>query len=252
VIDTNHFKGNHPPEASIEACEADPGASAEWLAGPDAPWRTLMPKSALDAHAENVFSVNSPGRCTHVRLNIFPDGGVARLRMLGVVAPDWERILKSAEPIDLVAVEHGGRALACSDEFFSSPSNLIMPGQSRSMGDGWETKRRRGPGHDWAVLQLGRRGTIERIEVDTNHFKGNYPATCSVEVCDAEGATVAEFTGGAAEWREVLPSAALGPHAKHTFESEILDGGPATHARLNIYPDGGVSRLRLFGRVAGS
>ena len=128
--------------------------------------------------SQNLFAISEPGSWTHVRLNIFPDGGVARLRIYGTVVPDWTK-MKPGEPIDLAAVENGGVALACSDMFFSSMNNLIMPGRAENMGDGWETKRRRGPGYDWIILKLGRPGRIRKIEVDTNHFKGNYPDSCT-------------------------------------------------------------------------
>ncbi len=251
VVDTNHFRGNNPEACSIEACSVDEGApdDPEALAGG---WVEILPRSILEGHAEHTFDVESVGRYTHVRLNIFPDGGVARLRVLGEVLPDWERISATDGPIDLVAIQNGGTALACSDQFYSDPTNLTMSGRSENMGDGWETKRRRGPGHDWAVLRLGHRGLIEQIEVDTNHFKGNYPESCSLEGCDLSGeAAATDWEAADLPWVEILPRTPLEGHKQHRFGQEIASGGPFTHVRLNMYPDGGISRLRLLGRLDG-
>ena len=159
---------------------------------------------------------------THLRLNIHPDGGVARLRVHGEVVPDWRRLARRGE-IDLAGVENGGLVMSCSDMFFGNRHNLILPGPSLGMHDGWETKRRRGPGHDWAIVRLGHRGRLERAEVDTSYFKGNAPGSCILEACDAPAAAALD---------------------------ELAAGGPLTHVRLNIFPDGGVARLRLFGRLA--
>ncbi len=250
TVDTNHFKGNAPESVSIDACEAGPIATGETLAE-QAEWRELLSKTRIEPHFENQIEVGDTARCTHLRLNIFPDGGVARFRAFGEVIPDWKSILARNTAIDLAAVEHGGQPMGCSDAFFSEPRNLIMPGRSEYMGDGWETKRRRGPGYDWVALRFGRRGTIERILLDTNHFKGNFPDTCNIEICDAPNATEAllrpSAPGGPA-WRELLPRTKLAAHEERAFERELLDKHPATHIRLNIHPDGGVSRLRVFGR----
>ncbi|MBL8745829.1 MAG: allantoicase [Phycisphaerae bacterium] len=255
TVDTNHFKGNAPEAVSIDACDAPRDETPEALAR-RSDWRTLVPRTRIEPHLENKIEVNDPARCTHLRLNIFPDGGVARFRAFGEVVPDWTSILARNNAVDLAAVEHGGQPMGCSDAFFSEPRNLIMPGRSECMGDGWETRRRRGPGYDWVVIRLGRRGVIERILLDTNHFKGNYPDTCDIEVCDAPGATEEHLRPGATNgpsWRTLLPRTKLAAHEERIFERELLDKNPVTHLRLNIHPDGGVSRLRVFGRpVAGA
>ncbi len=245
-IDTNHFLGNHPPFAALDAlC-----LTTEFPRDPDAiedlAWTPLLPKSPLQPGSQNLFAVTAELPATHVRLNIIPDGGVARLRVYGIVVPDWSK-LKAGELIDLAAVENGGVPLACSDMFFSSMNNLIMPGRSANMGDGWETKRRRGPGHDWLILKLGGSGAIEKIEVDTNHFKGNYPDTCSIEGCLAPGASAADLTSTQTHWQEILPRTKLRADTRHYFEGELSPISDCTHLRLNIYPDGGVSRLRVWG-----
>lgn len=236
VVDTSHFRGNYPESCSLEVCAVAGHPTPEELMGAD--WTEILPRSPLEGHSKNRFSIErDAGRVTHLRLNIFPDGGVARLRVHGEVVPDWTRLLRRKGEVDLAGVENGGAVLSCSDMFFGNRHNLILPGPSLGMHDGWETKRRRGPGHDWAVVRLGMRGAIHRAEVDTSHFKGNAPGSCSIEACDEPG-----------EWREILPLTPLRPHTRHQFD-ELAAAGPFTHARLNIFPDGGVARLRLFGTV---
>jgi allantoicase len=232
-VDTAFFRGNFPEACSVEAGD-----------GPDGPWVEVLPKSALRGDAENLFPVESPRRFSYVKLHIYPDGGVARLRVYGLVAPEKTSLLRAAE-VDLAALENGGLVVAASDMFFGARHNLILPGPPRGMHDGWETRRRRGPGHDWAIVQLGVPGTIRSIEVDTTWFKGNAPGRCSVEALDA-----GDPLSAAAEWREILPETPLRPDSVHRFDGEVSSGPPATHARLNIFPDGGVARLRLFGSVA--
>lgn len=247
-IDTNHFLGNHPPYASLEACHMSDDATVDMLTSASCEWQSILAKSPLKPGSQNLFAVASEQRWTHLRLNIFPDGGVARLRVYGVAKPDWSRF-KTDELVDLVAVENGGLPLACSDMFFSAMENLIMPGRAANMGDGWETKRRRGPGHDWIILQLGRKGVIARVLVDTNHFKGNYPDTCSLEGCIHTANTGDELSKPEIAWQEILPRTKLQAHREHVFEQELRARGPFTHVRLNIFPDGGVSRLRWWGSL---
>jgi allantoicase len=247
-IDTNHFLGNHPPFASLDAVCLTNGFPSEAVAVEALPWTPILPQSPLEPGSQNLFAGTSDQTWTHVRLNIIPDGGVARLRIYGTVVPDWSK-LKPGELVDLAAVENGGVPLACSDMFFSSMNNLIMPGRSENMGDGWETKRRRGPGYDWIILKLGLPGAIRKIEVDTNHFKGNYPDTCSIEGCTAPGASTDELTGPETHWSGILPMTKLQAHTRHFFEKELSPIEKCTHIRLNIYPDGGVSRLRVWGTV---
>jgi len=243
VIDTSYFTGNFPEQASIDACSVAGMPSADWLQGDDVPWQTLLPTSSLSGNTQNTFAIAASPRFTHLRLNIFPDGGVARLRVHGDVVPD-ERVFAAGREVDLAAIENGGYVVSCSDMHYGHRQNLIMPGRSTHMGDGWETKRRRGPGHDWSLVKLARRGTIDRIELDTDHFKGNAPGRCMIECCDV---TTGSFDAQSADWRPVVAETPLEPHARHQFDD--LSAPPATHVRLNIYPDGGVARLRVFGRA---
>jgi allantoicase len=219
-VETTHFKGNFP-----ESCAIDVGDGMAF--------REVLARTTLKGDSHNLFAVDAAPAATHVRLRIFPDGGVARLRVHGAVVADWDRLKRRSE-IDLAAAEHGGLVVRCSDMFFGSRHNLIMPGDATHMGDGWETKRRRAPGHEWTIVRLAAPGAIHRIDVDTRHFKGNAPGACSLD---------ASTSGD--DWREILPRTALTPHARHTFD--VATAGVITHVRLNIYPDGGVGRLRLWG-----
>jgi allantoicase len=245
VVDTSFFRGNFPSHCSLEACAIDGQPDIEQLLDAKTEWTEILPQAELEGDSNNRFAINFPQRVTHLRLKIYPDGGVARLRVFGEVLPDWEALRRRESEIDLAAVEHGGTVLEASDMFFGHKYNLIMPGLAQDMSDGWETKRRRGEGYDWCVIKLGNAGTISRVEVDTSHFKGNYPESCSIEVCRA--ADDANFD--ALDWRELLPNSKLQAHTRHIFVDEIKDCGAVTHVRFNIFPDGGVSRLRLFGRI---
>ncbi len=250
VVDTAHFKGNYPEQCSIEACTVEGFPDAEQLTGETTVWTEILPASQLQGDSQNFFHLQGTTRFTHLRFKIYPDGGVARLRVHGEVVPDPRRIAREAADIDLAAVETGGLVIASSDMFFGHGHNLIMPGRGLDMSDGWETRRRRGPGHDWIVIRLGVAGTIHRIEVDTSHFKGNFPESCSLEACDASGVVVEESTIESLPWKEVLPRTRLQAHTRHTYEEVIKETGMVTHIRFHIYPDGGVSRLRVYGKTS--
>jgi allantoicase len=250
IVDTSHFKGNYPEHCELEACTRDGNPSAEQLLDATTTWNTLLPKSPLAGDSQNRFGVSSANRITHLRLKIYPDGGVARLRVYGEVIPDWTALKRNGDEIDLAAVEHGGLVIDSSDMFFSSRNNLILPGRSTGMHDGWETRRRRGPGHDWCVVRLGAAGMVRRVEVDTSYFKGNFPERCSLEVCRAAHDATDPAALAALPWKEILPTTMLKADSLHVYEEEILNAGDVTHARFHIYPDGGVARLRIFGSLA--
>jgi allantoicase len=244
-IDTNFFLGNHPPHASIEACNAPQGILLEDL-HEDAMWTEILPKSPLNPGSQHYYAIEDKRIWTHLKLHIYPDGGVARLKVYGEVFKDWS-LVADDERIDLAAAKNGAKVLACNDMFFSSKDNLIMPNRGVNMGDGWETKRNRTPGNvDWVVLKLGHRGWIDDVLVDTCHFKGNYPDRCSLEGCNlAEGEA-----WESAVWTEFLPQTKLQADHEHVFKAELTGHGPFTHVRMKIYPDGGISRLRIFGRAS--
>ncbi|MGB3949084.1 MAG: allantoicase [Bacteroidia bacterium] len=247
-IDTNFFLGNHPPFASIDACCVDEPASIEDLQSNKVNWVEVLPKSPLNHGSQNFYEITNDNVWTHLRLNIYPDGGVARLKVYGEVFKNWD-VVKADEQVDLAAAVNGAKSVLCNDMFFSHMDNLIMPGRGVNMGDGWETKRNRTPNNrDWVVVRLAHKGEIKKVLIDTCHFKGNYPDTCSLEGINTTDKNV-DFNNPNLVWTEILPKMKLEADYEHFFEKEIVNAGPFTHVRLNIFPDGGVSRMRLFGFV---
>ena len=236
-IDTRHFTGNYPPQASIEACVSDVDC-------PEDGWTELLPTTDLRGDAQQFLAVSDDSVWTHLRLHIYPDGGIARLRVYGEIRPDAP---DADQSIDLFALESGGRAIACSDEHYGSMHNLNVAGRGINMGDGWETARRRGPGNDWVIVALGRPGIIDRVEVDTAHFKGNYPDRVSLEAALFAGDD--EPGNDSKLWQQLLPEQKLAMDTQHVFEGELLVKGVVSHVRMSIFPDGGISRLRLHGHI---
>lgn len=236
VVDTAHFRGNHPRAVSVQGASVPGAPSPEDLLGEDVLWSELLPPTAVGGHAANGFAVAAERRFTHLRLRLHPDGGVARLRAYGEALPDpgW---LTALGTFDLVALENGGTVQDASDRFYSSPANTIRPGRSRKMNDGWETRRRRDQGHDWIRYALAGRSVPRAVEIDTGYLKGNA----------AGWATLLGRDGADGEWRELLPRTRLQPDTVHRF---VLPEGPAvTHARIDIFPDGGIARLRVHGSL---
>ena len=239
VLDTAHFRGNYPQAVSVEATSAPVSASPEDLLGDDVKWTTLVPRTAVGGHAANGFAVDVPQRFTHLRVNQHPDGGIARLRVYGDVVPDpaW---LGALGTFDTVALENGGVVEDASDRFYSPATNTIQPGRSRKMDDGWETRRRRDKGHDWIRYALTGQSEIRAVEIDTAYLKGNSAGWAALVGRDGEDG----------EWHELLPRP---PHPPPTGPRVALTDAPAvTHVRIDIFPDGGISRLRLFGSLTDS
>ena len=232
VVDTRFFTGNYPVAASLHGLGVDGYPTPAELSTMD--WEPLLPESTLDGDARNAFAVGGSRRLTHVRLTIHPDGGVARLRVHGTPVPD-PRLL-GAGPLDLAALENGATIAGCSNEFYSNPVQLIFPGVARSMGEGWETARRRGPGNDWVTVALAGAGVVEQAELDTSYFLHNAPGAARLTGRTADGS-----------WVELLPRTELRPDTRHRL---ALAPGPAvTEVRLDAYPDGGLARLRLWGTL---
>ena len=244
-VDTAHFTGNFPTACAIEACHAPEGPDARTS------WTAVLGPSPLGPGAQHFFDCGDDGLYSHVRLRIYPDGGVARLRVYG--KPALDRTAIGGEPIDLAAALAGGEVVALSNGHYGH-QRLLAPGRGINMGDGWETSRRRVPGHEWIVVRLAARATIESIVVDTAHFKGNYPDACSLQAADLTGTTgdlPTLVTAASMFWQEILPEQKLAADRIHTFGGTLVKrAGAATHVRLNIHPDGGVSRLRVFGHPA--
>jgi allantoicase len=283
VVDTAYFRGNYPPQVSVEATWAEGYPSPAELAG--RPWETLVGRADARGDTANRYAVSDRRCWTHVRLSIYPDGGVARFRVHGQVLPDPAFLTGT---IDLAAMENGGQLIGCSGAFYSSPSNLIMPGRARVMSDGWENARRRGPGNDYAIFRLAAAGQLRHVEIDTSYFVGNAPGWVRLSAADdrspghaahapparsgeyysetptGQGLTgeipAGEIPAGAApigavlsgattglSWWEVLPETRVQPDTRHRFRVETQCA--ATHIRLDIVPDGGLARLRVYGEV---
>jgi allantoicase len=244
-IDTRHFTGNFPPSASVDACwllDGDPDDETEWT--------PLLAQVDLAGDARQYFAVDADRPVTHVRRNNKPHRGIARQRVYGVPHFDVERA--DADGLyELSAAVSGGTIVASNNEHYGSSSNLLLPGRGVDMGDGWETRRRREPGHDWCIIALSRPGTIDAIEVDTAHFKGNYPDRCSLQAAlVTEEGTVESLVTQSMSWPMLMPEQPLHPDKQILFVEQVADLGPVSHVRFNIHPDGGVSRLRLRGRPA--
>ncbi|MFI2029764.1 allantoicase [Streptomyces buecherae] len=243
IVDTAHFRGNYPQRVSVEAA-AVPGTPSAWDLLSDAVrWEPLVPPTPVRGHAANGFAVDAERRFTHLRLCQYPDGGIARLRVHGTVVPDpeWLGLLGT---FDLASVVHGGAVEDASDRFYSPPTNIIRPDLARQMDDGWETRRRRERGgHDWVRFRLAGHGEIRALEIDTAYLKGNAAGWAAVYGCDATAADPAD----AASWYEILPRTALRPDSPHRFR--LAAPATATHLRLDVFPDGGIARLRAHGAL---
>jgi allantoicase len=239
VIDTSFFRGNYPPQASIEGVAAEGYPSAAELTVMQ--WQTLAGRGDLAGDSANGYPVSSRFRWTHVRLSIYPDGGVARLRVHGTPLPD-PRFLEGT--IDLAALENGGRVVGCSDQFYSSAGNLILPGRAANASGGWENARRRGPGNDYVAVALAAPGVLRNVEIDTSCFVGNAPERVRLLAANAPGAAGTEIPESG--WREVLGATRVQPDTRHRF---LADGQAATHVRLDVIPDGGLARLRINGEI---
>jgi allantoicase len=244
-IDTSHFTGNYPPAASIEALYSDQTPD------PNGRWRPLVRTIPLSPSQHHYASVSDVDPVNWLKLSIFPDGGIARLRVHGVPFREWTEAEREGE-IELSAAKNGGRVIAYNDAHYGNVMRLLSEGRGQNMGDGWETRRRREPGADWMIVALAAPGIVERIEVDTAHFKGNFPDRCSIQAARVEQGTQQSLITQSMFWQELLPSQKLEADRLHAFGAEtIATLGPISHVRFNIFPDGGVSRLRLFGRLAG-
>ena len=242
-IDTRHFTGNFPPQASLQGLDRRSGKTHS-----QEKWEDLIPISNLGPDQQHFFSIDGPRTFTHLRLNIFPDGGIARLRVYGEPMPQWSEIDVS-QILELSSIALGGRIVGYNDAHYGIPWVILTSGRGINMGDGWETSRRREPGHDWILVRLGATAEIEKVEVDTAHFKGNFPDQCSLQASLIGKESDEELTFAAEEWPELLPPQKLSMDQQHFYEkSQLLNLGPVNAVRLNIFPDGGISRLRIYGR----
>ncbi len=242
-IDTTHFTGNFPPATSLEACHCagSPDAGTDWT--------TLIPSCSLNGDRHHYFAIENNTCFTHVRLSLYPDGGVARLRIHGRVVSDIATLDKTAS-VNLAAVELGARAIAWNDAHYGAVANLLNPGRGINMGDGWETRRRREPGNDWCIIELGHPGKVEQIVLDTAFFKGNYPDRCSLQAARVTAGTAASIVTQSQFWETLLPAQKMAMDEVHEFSETVQDLGTVSHVRVNVFPDGGLSRVRILGKTS--
>ncbi len=250
-IDTAHFNGNQPQFVSVEGVTAPRGTSLAALQ--KLSWLPLLEQAPVRPASQNLFGAIPASTISHVRLNMFPDGGIARFRVFGKVRSDWAPVARDAETtanvlasyVDLAGVRNGGVALACSDAHFGPMNNLLLPNRATNMGGGWETRRSRQPNKDWILIKLAARGVPRVVELDTAFFCGNYPDRALIETIDAADARITELIASD-RWQLLLPETKLAADTRFFFP-KLESAAPATHARVTIFPDGGISRLRLWG-----
>ncbi len=239
-IDTSHFNGNQPTHASLEGCfsRLKPNKKTKWT--------RLLGKKKLGPNKNHNFKSQNKSTFNYIRLNIFPDGGVARLRLYGKIEIDKKII--NHKNINLTSVLNGASIVGCNNEHFGRAENIIAPGKGKNMGDGWETRRSRGKNFDWLIIKFGKPGLIKKLEIDTHHFKGNYPDSCSIQTAiinkDLSNKSIVR---NSKNWKFILNKSKLSAHKKHIFKKFLIKRDKENYLKINIYPDGGISRIRAFG-----
>jgi len=239
-IDTSHFNGNQPTHASLEGCfsRSKPNKKTKWT--------RLLGKKKLGPNKNHNFKSQNKSTFNYIRLNIFPDGGVARLRLYGKIEIDKKTI--NNKNINLTSVLNGASIVGCNNEHFGRAENIIAPGKGKNMGDGWETRRSRGKNFDWLIIKFGKPGLIKKLEIDTHHFKGNYPDSCSIQTAiinkDLSNNLIVK---NSKNWKFILNKSKLYAHKKHVFKKFLIKRNKENYLKINIYPDGGISRIRAFG-----
>lgn len=247
-IDTSHFTGNFPSAASLDGINLPEDVADNQWSTPQCnklEWQEILPSHALSGNSHHYLDIDSEQVFTHLRFNIYPDGGVARLRVYGQIELNS---INTDETLDLAAALNGGREIACSDAHFGKPSNMLLPHPAPNMGEGWETRRRREPGYDWCIIELGQAGIVEDIEVDTAYFKGNFPDSVSMQAAYSPNTPTQTLITQSMFWDTLLEQSKLSADSKHPLKPNKWEK-PITHVRINMHPDGGISRVRLYGKA---
>jgi len=240
-IDTSYFNGNQPSKISLEACY-----SKNKLPSKNSKWINILNKKSTKPNSHHFFNIKNKSIFTHVKLNIYPDGGVARIRIYGkmVIKKKFGKKI-----INLTSVLNGATPIACNNEHFGRAENILAPGTGKNMGDGWETRRSRGKNFDWLILKCATAGKINKIQIDTHHFKGNYPDKCSLQAAYLNNKTsFKNVVKKSKKWNFLLNKVKLHAHKKHNFNNKQMKKNKINYIRINIFPDGGISRIRVFGR----
>ena len=239
-IDTSYFNGNQPSKVSLDACyskKKSPNKNSKWI--------NILKKKSAKPNSHHFFNIKNRSIFTHVKLNIFPDGGVARLRIYGEMIVNKKFGKKT---INLTSVLNGSTPIACNNEHFGRAENILAPGKGKNMGDGWETRRSRGKNFDWLIIKFGKPGLIKKLEIDTHHFKGNYPDSCSIQTASiSNDLSNKSIVNNSKNWKFILNKSKLSAHKKHIFKKFLIKRSKENYLKINIYPDGGISRIRAFG-----
>ena len=241
-IDTSYFSGNQPTKISLQAC-----FNKKKLPNKNSKWTTILKKKPTKANSHHFFNIKNKSIFTHIKLNIFPDGGVARIRIYGSM-----KILKNftGKVLNLTSVLNGATPIACNNEHFGRAENILATGMGKNMGDGWETRRSRGKNFDWLIIKCATAGKINKIQIDTHHFKGNYPDKCSIQAAliDKKISSRA-IVNNSKKWKLLLNKVKLHAHQKHNFKNNLMKDKKVNYIKINIFPDGGISRIRVFGKT---
>ena len=239
-IDTSFFVGNQPSQASLQACFSKKNPTKKTI------WKTILEKKRLGTNKNHNFKINNHSTFNFIKFNIFPDGGVARLRLNGKI--DLEKINLKGKNVYLSSILNGSTILGCNNEHFGRAENIIAPGKGKNMGDGWETRRSRGKNFDWLIIKFGKQGLIKKLEIDTHHFKGNYPDSCSIQTASiSKNLSNKSIVNNSKNWKFILNKSKLSAHKKHIFKKFLIKRSKENFLKINIYPDGGISRIRAFG-----
>ena len=240
-IDTSHFNGNQPSMISLEGCYSKSNNLKNFK------WKNLINKKKIKANSHHLFSSYSKSICTHVKLNIFPDGGVARLRLYGNISKENNNLKN--KKINLASLLDGASILACNNEHFGKAENILAPGKAKNMGDGWETRRRRDKGFDWLILNSIKGEKIDKIEISTHHFKGNYPSHCSLQAAYITGRRSSlAIVKSSNKWKFLMEKVNLSANKTHIFQNKLMKNTKINFIKINIFPDGGISRFKIFGK----
>ena len=238
-VDTSHFNGNQPTMISIEGANSNSNKINKLK------WQTILSKKKTKANNHHLFNINNKNIFTHIRFNIFPDGGVARLRLYGTIAKS--KTLENKK-INLASLLDGASVIACNNEHFGKAENILAPGKAKNMGDGWETRRRRVKGYDWLILNSIDGSAIDKIEISTHHFKGNFPSHCSLQAAYLSSKNYKKIVNSSNKWKYLLKNKKLSANKTHTFYNSLMKKEKINHIKINIFPDGGISRFKIFGK----
>jgi len=241
-VDTSHFNGNQPSMISLEGCYSKSKNIK------DLRWKTLISKKKTKPNSHHIFNTSSKKILTHIKLNIFPDGGVARLRLYGNISKENNNLLN--KNINLASLLNGASVIACNNEHFGKAENILAPGKAKNMGDGWETRRRRDKGFDWLILNSISGKKIDKIEISTHHFKGNFPSHCSLQAAFITNKKSSpSIVKNSIRWKILLDDVILSANKTHIFKNILMKDDKINFIKIKIFPDGGISRFKIFGRA---